>query len=68
MSEDTLEITQGPPHDPLFTGDVNQCDFFTVRSDSPAAKLGFVNITKPSLWTPGCNTEDVVGPPQFYHW
>jgi hypothetical protein len=54
--------------DPLFTGDVNQCDFFTVRSDSPAAKLGFVNITKPSLWTPGCDTEDVVGPPQFYHW
>jgi hypothetical protein len=54
--------------DPLFTGDVNQCDFFTVRSDSPAAKLGFVNITKPSLWKPGCDTEDVVGPPQFYHW
>jgi len=56
--------------DPLFVGDVNQCDFFTVRSDSPAVKLGFVNITKPSMWTPGCATatEDIVGPPQFYHW
>ncbi len=44
--------------DPLFAGDVNQCDFFTVQSNSPAAKLGFVNITKPSKWTPGCDVND----------
>jgi hypothetical protein len=43
--------------DPLFTGDVNQCDFFTIQSNSPAAKLGFVNITKLPQWTPGCETQ-----------
>ena len=32
--------------DPLFAGDVNQCDFFTVQFDSPAAKLSFVNLTR----------------------
>ena len=40
--------------DPLFTGDVNQCDFFTVQANSPATKLGFVNITKLPQWTSGC--------------
>jgi hypothetical protein len=54
--------------DPLFIGDVNQCDFFTIRADSPAAKLGFANITKPSRWTPGCTTDDPIGYHQFYHW
>ncbi|CAF3774388.1 unnamed protein product [Adineta steineri] len=54
--------------DPLFTGDVNQCDFFTVQSNSPAVKLGFANITKLSKWTPGCGTDNVVNDNQFYHW
>ena len=54
--------------DPLFTGDVNQCDFFTVRADSPAAKLGFVNITKPSKWTSGCDIDQKTAYTQFYHW
>ena len=54
--------------DPLFAGDVNQCDFFTVRADSPAAKLGFVNLTKLPQWTPGCDTDDQTDRTQFYHW
>ena len=54
--------------DPLFTGDVSQCDFFTIRSDSPAAKLGFVNLTKHSRWTPGCETDDDSNNKQFYYW
>jgi hypothetical protein len=54
--------------DPLFTGDVNQCDFFTIQSNSPAAKLGFANITKLAKWTPGCSTDDVNANNQFYHW
>jgi parallel beta-helix repeat protein len=54
--------------DPLFTGDVNQCDFFTISSDSPAAKLGFVNLTKLSIWTPGCDMNDATNDNQFYHW
>ena len=54
--------------DPLFIGDVNQCDFFTIQSDSPAAKLGFSNITKLARWTPGCSTDDVTAQKQFYHW
>jgi hypothetical protein len=54
--------------DPLFAGDVNQCDFFTVQANSPAAKLGFVNLTKLSNWTPGCNTDDGSGENQFYRW
>lgn len=54
--------------DPLFAGDINQCDFFTIQSNSPAAKLGFVNITKLSRWTPGCATEDNTNNNQFYHW
>ena len=52
--------------DPLFAGDVTQCDFFTVQANSPAAKLGFVNLTKPSKWTPGCDTGTIST--QFYHW
>ena len=55
--------------DPLFVGDVNQCDFFAVQSDSPATKLGFVNITKPSKWTPGCDYDDLLqNNKQFYRW
>jgi len=54
--------------DPLFTDDVNQCDFFTVQADSPTAKLGFVNITKLPQWTAGCETEDKTDCSQFYHW
>ena len=54
--------------DPLFIGDVNQCDFFTIQADSPAAKLGFANITKLAKWTPGCSTDDVTDDNQFYHW
>jgi parallel beta-helix repeat protein len=54
--------------DPLFTGDVNQCDFFTIQANSPAAKLGFVNITKLSKWTPGCDTNEGFADNQFYHW
>jgi len=54
--------------DPLFVGDVNQCDFFTVQSNSPAAKLGFVNLTKLSILTPGCDMNDVTVGNQFYHW
>jgi parallel beta-helix repeat protein len=54
--------------DPLFAGDVNQCDFFTVQSNSPAAKLGFVNLTKLPKWTPGCDTDDGTDYNQFYHW
>ena len=53
---------------PLFTGDVNQCDFFTVQANSPAAALGFANITKISKWTPGCGTDDDTKDNQFYHW
>jgi hypothetical protein len=54
--------------DPLFIGDVNQCDFFTIQSNSPAAQLGFANITKLSKWTPGCGTDDLADNNQFYHW
>lgn len=54
--------------DPLFTGDVNQCDFFTVHPDSPAAKRGFMNITKPPKWTPGCSTDYDMKEYQYYHW
>ena len=54
--------------DLLFTGDVNRCDIFTVQFDSPAAKLGFVNLTKLSKWTPGCTTDDQIIYAQFYHW
>jgi parallel beta-helix repeat protein len=54
--------------DPLFSGNVSQCDFFTVLSNSPAAKLGFANITKLSKWTPGCDTDDEIDNNQFYHW
>jgi parallel beta-helix repeat protein len=54
--------------DPLFAGDVNQCDFFTVQANSPAAALGFANITKLAKWTPGCGTDDETDDHQFYHW
>lgn len=55
--------------DPLFIGDVNQCDFFTIRAESPAAQLGFQNLTKLSLWTPGCDFDDFDNRPrQFYSW
>jgi hypothetical protein len=54
--------------DPLFVGSVNQCDFFTVQANSPAAKLGFVNITKLPQWTPGCDTDDGTDYTHFYHW
>ena len=54
--------------DPLFAGDVNQCDFFTIQSSSPAAKLGFVNITKLEKWTPGCHNNEPIINNQFYHW
>jgi parallel beta-helix repeat protein len=54
--------------DPLFAGDVNQCDFFTVQANSPAAKLGFINLTKLSKWTPGCDADDQTIYTQFYHW
>ena len=54
--------------DPLFVGNVDQCDFFTVQANSPAAKLGFVNITKLPQWTPGCDTNDETDYTQFYHW
>ena len=54
--------------DPLFIGDVNQCDFFTISSNSPAAKLGFANLTKLSKWTPGCDMNEMTNDNQFYHW
>jgi parallel beta-helix repeat protein len=54
--------------DPLFAGNVNQCDFFTLQPNSPAAKLGFVNITKPMKWIPGCEMDDGTTDDQFYHW
>jgi parallel beta-helix repeat protein len=54
--------------DPLFIGDVNQCDFFTIHADSPAAKLGFANLTKLPKWTPGCDEDDELVENQFYHW
>ncbi len=54
--------------DPLFAGDVNQCDFFTIQANSPAAALGFANITKLAKWTPGCGTDDETDDNQFYHW
>jgi parallel beta-helix repeat protein len=54
--------------DPLFAGDVNQCDFFTIQANSPAAKLGFANITKLSKWTVGCDMNDESDDNEFYHW
>ena len=54
--------------DPLFAGDVSQCDFFSVQANSPAAALGFKNITKLAKWTPGCSTDDGDDDNQFYHW
>ncbi len=48
--------------------EVNQCDFFTIHENSPAAKLGFANITKLSKWTPGCVMDDQIEGQQFYHW
>jgi hypothetical protein len=54
--------------DPLFMGDVNQCDFFTIQANSPAAKLGFTNLTKLSKWTPGCDADDETIYNRFYHW
>jgi hypothetical protein len=53
--------------DPLFVGDVNQCDFFTIRSDRAATKLGFVDLTKLSIWTPRCDIDDTTIDNQFYH-
>jgi hypothetical protein len=52
----------------LFAIDVSQCDFFTVQGNSPAVKLGFVNLTKLSEWTPGCDVDDGTIYTQFYHW
>ena len=52
--------------DPLFMGDVTECDFFTIQGNSPAARLGFMNLTKLSTWTPGCDAETIDD--QFYHW
>jgi len=54
--------------DPLFGGDVDQCDFFTIRADSPAAKLGFKNLTKHSKWTPGCEKNFIEHNNNFVHW
>ena len=54
--------------DPLFAGDVSQCDFFTIQANSPAAALGFKNITKLAKWTPGCDTDDGHNDNQFYRW
>ena len=54
--------------DPLFMDDVNQCDFFAIRSDSPAAKHGFQNLTKPKRWTSGCDMDQLTRQKQFYHW
>jgi hypothetical protein len=54
--------------DPLFIGDVNQCDFFAISSNSPAAKLGFANLTKLSKWTPGCDMNEITDDTQFYEW
>jgi hypothetical protein len=54
--------------DPLFAGDVDQCDFFAVKPDSHAAKLGFANITKLAKWTPGCGTDDETNHNNFYFW
>ena len=54
--------------DPLFAGDVSQCDFFTVQANSPAAALGFKNITKLAKWTPGCDVDGRSDDNQFYHW
>ena len=54
--------------DPLFVGQIEQCDFFTVQTNSPAAVLGFANITKPTKWTPGCDTDDNTNDKQVYHW
>ena len=54
--------------DPLFTGDVNECDLFTIQLNSPAASLGFQNLTKPSKWTPGCSTEEIDRRVQHYYW
>jgi parallel beta-helix repeat protein len=64
----TGKDTNSVIEDPLFAGDINQCDFFTVQATSPAARLGFTNITKPSKWTPGCDVDDVNNRNQFYHW
>lgn len=54
--------------DPLFIGNVNECDFFTVQANSPAAVLGFSNITKLTKWTPGCDVGDDEKDNQFYRW
>ena len=57
--------------DPLFAGDVKVCDFFSVRPESPAALRGFVNISKPAMWVPGCAMDTVElggAAPQFYQW
>jgi parallel beta-helix repeat protein len=54
--------------DPLFAGDVSQCDFFTVQPNSPAAQLGFRNLTKLTKWTPGCDETETNGLHQFYYW
>ena len=54
--------------DPLFIGDVNECDFFSIQANSPAARLGFVNITKPAKWTSGCDSDEGLSVRQFYHW
>ncbi len=54
--------------DPLSAGNINQCDFFTIQSNSPAAKLDFKNLTKLPKWTPGCEIEESVVDYQFYYW
>jgi hypothetical protein len=54
--------------DPLFAGDINQCDFFTIQPNSPVAQLGFVNLTKLAKWTPRCDTDYGSDNHQFYHW
>ena len=56
--------------DPQFLGDVNECNFFTVSANSPAAKLGFANISRPSRWTRGCSMDQTSKPLDynFYQW
>ncbi len=54
--------------DSLFAINASQCDFFTVKGNSSAVKLGFINLIKFSEWTPGCDVDNDTICTQLYYW
>ena len=67
MTKKTGQDNNSVIADPLFAGDIHQCDFFTVQANSPAAKLGYMNIRKLAKWTPEYGTDYETNNYQYYH-